>query len=166
MLPQPAPTDFSAASMFAKVCTHWASKLSTPTILPSRSTPTWPAMKTNSDAFTRVRCEYCPSGLPSASGLRILMSAILDSSCLRATANPLRELLSFHLHAARHNRLFPLLNFTLDEIAQPLRAALICCRDGRAKLGKALLHRKRRDGSDRRIIEFLYDVGRRAFRQE
>src|SRR5262249_51004310 len=49
-------------------------------------------MKMNSDAFTRVRCEYCPSGLPSASGLRILMSAILDSSCLRATANPLGEL--------------------------------------------------------------------------
>jgi hypothetical protein len=33
------------------------------------ATPTWPAMNRNSDAFTRVMCEYCPSGLPSVSGL-------------------------------------------------------------------------------------------------
>src|SRR5262249_15823349 len=62
--------------MLAKVCTHCASKSSTPTGLPSRSTPTWPAMNRYSDALTRVMCEYWPSGLPSASGLTILMSAM------------------------------------------------------------------------------------------
>ena len=31
--------------------------------------PTWPAMKRNSAALTRVICEYCPSGLPSAFGI-------------------------------------------------------------------------------------------------
>ena len=42
--------------------------------------PTWPAMNKNSDALTRVSCEYCPSGLPRLSGLRIWM---LGMSALR-----------------------------------------------------------------------------------
>jgi hypothetical protein len=29
--------------------------------------------------LTRVICEYCPSGLPSVSGLMILMSAIAET---------------------------------------------------------------------------------------
>src|SRR5215510_10081548 len=140
MLPQPAPTDFSAASMFAKVCTHWASKLSTPTILPSRSTPTWPAMKTNSDAFTRVRCEYCPNGLPSASGLRILMSAILDSFFLCVGGKPAAAIVSLHLDAARLDGLFPLLDFAFDEVSKPLRTALVRRGDRRTELGEPFLH--------------------------
>jgi hypothetical protein len=36
------------------------------------------AMNRNS-AFTRVICEYCPSGLPRLSGLRILMSGMVHS---------------------------------------------------------------------------------------
>ena len=46
---------------------HCASKSAG--VLPSRSAPTWPAMNRNSDALTRVICEYCPSGLPRPSGL-------------------------------------------------------------------------------------------------
>jgi hypothetical protein len=38
-----------------------------------------PAIKMNSDALTRVMCEYWPSGVPSVSGLKILMSAKLLS---------------------------------------------------------------------------------------
>src|SRR6185295_5512817 len=140
MLPHPAPTDFKAASILAKVCTHWASKSSTPTTLPSRSTPTWPAMKTNSEAFTRVRCEYCPSGLPSASGLRILMSATFDS-CPYALRQLQRRML-LDLHAAGLDRLFPLLDFAPDEITEPLRAAFVrpcnCCPERR----QSLLHRR------------------------
>src|SRR4029453_9405732 len=125
MLPQPAPTDFRAALILAKVCTHWASKSSTPTTLPSRSTPTWPAMKTNSDAFTRARCEYGPRGLPSASGLGILMSAILDSCSPRVGNKPVGAIASLHLNAARLDRLFPLLDFAFDEVADQLRRALV-----------------------------------------
>src|SRR6185369_6705724 len=62
--------------MLAKTCRHCASKSSLPTQAPLFSAATWPAMNRNSDAFTRVICEYCPSGLPSASGLKILMSGI------------------------------------------------------------------------------------------
>src|SRR5215831_17261284 len=136
MLPQPAPHDLSAASILAKLCTHCASKSSTPTTLPSRSTPTWPAMKMNSDAFTRVRCEYCPSGLPSASGLRILMSAIYGPSFTRCSETS--GLLD--LDAACLDRLFPLLDFALDEIGQPLRAALVRPRNRCAESRETLLH--------------------------
>src|SRR4029453_311910 len=140
MLPQPAPTDFRAASMLAKVCTHWASKSSTPTTLPSRSTPTWPAIKTNSDAFTRVRCKYCPNGLPSASGLRILMSAILDSCSLGVSDKPAAAIVSLHLDAARFDGLFPFLDFAFDEVCEPLRTEFVRCRDRRAELGEPFLH--------------------------
>jgi len=40
---------------------------------------TCPAMNRNSDALTRVMCEYCPSGFSNASGLRILMSGMARS---------------------------------------------------------------------------------------
>src|SRR5262245_32080302 len=53
-----APCDFSAASMLAKTCRHCASKSSAPTVLPLPSVATWPAMNRNSDALTRVICEY------------------------------------------------------------------------------------------------------------
>src|SRR5262249_55684451 len=62
--------------MLAKVCTHWASKSSAPITLPALSTATWPAMNRYSDALTRVRCEYWPSGLPSTSGFWNLISGI------------------------------------------------------------------------------------------
>src|SRR5438045_6126926 len=42
-------------------------------------------MNRNSEAFTRVICEYCPSGLPRLSGLRILMSAMVHSFCALLT---------------------------------------------------------------------------------
>src|SRR5258708_27940869 len=76
--------------MLAKVCTHCASKSSAPITLPALSTATWPAMNRYSDAFTRAMCEYCPSGLPSASGLRSLMSGIFDLPCypLKRHARP------------------------------------------------------------------------------
>jgi hypothetical protein len=34
-------------------------------------------MNSNSDALTRVICEYCPSGLPSASGFSMVMSGMM-----------------------------------------------------------------------------------------
>src|SRR6476659_5526828 len=68
MLPKPAPCDRKAAPMFAKVWTHCASKSAE--VVPSLAAPTCPAMKRNSDAFTRVICEYCPGGLPRLSGFR------------------------------------------------------------------------------------------------
>src|SRR5205085_1767827 len=39
-------------------------------------------MNTNSDAFTRVICEYCPSGLPSASGLKISIWGMVASASI------------------------------------------------------------------------------------
>src|ERR1044072_4889480 len=78
-LPKLAPCDFSAASILAKTCRHWASKSSEPTPLPPRSVATCPAVNRNSDAFTRVICEYCPSGLPSASGFWMLISGMMAS---------------------------------------------------------------------------------------
>src|SRR3954465_9047135 len=83
MLPKPAPWEASAAPMLAKVCAHWPSKSAG--VLPSLVAPTWPAMNRNSEAFTRVICEYCPSGLPRLSGLRILMSAMVHSLCALPT---------------------------------------------------------------------------------
>src|SRR5881394_31774 len=83
MLPKPAPWEASAAPMLAKVCAHWASKSAG--VLASLPAPTWPAMNRNSEAFTRVICEYCPSGLPRLSGLRILMSAMVHSLCAAPT---------------------------------------------------------------------------------
>src|ERR1700733_14647667 len=114
MLAKLAPCEASAVSILANTRPHCASKSAG--ALPSLPAPTWPAMKTNSDALTRVSCEYCPSGLPSVSGFWILMSAT-----------------SFHLHAARLDRRFPLGDFALDEIAQPFRALLILLGDGGAK---------------------------------
>ena len=62
--------------MFLKTCTHWASKSSAPTMLPASSVASWPAMNSHSEAFfTRVICEYWPSGLPRPSGLKIVISA-------------------------------------------------------------------------------------------
>src|SRR6476469_4882144 len=69
--------------MLAKVCAHWPSKSAG--VLPSLPAPTCPAMNRNSEAFTRVICEYCPSGLPRLSGLRILMSAMVHSVCALPT---------------------------------------------------------------------------------
>src|SRR5439155_1415465 len=41
---------------------------------------TCPAMNRNSDALTRVICEYAPSGLPMASGLWIVIAGmVLDT---------------------------------------------------------------------------------------
>src|SRR4029078_10108306 len=79
MLLKPAPWEASAAPMLAKVCAPSPSKSAGG--LPSLPAPTWPAMNRNSEAFTRVICEYCPSGLPRLSGLRILMSAVVRSLC-------------------------------------------------------------------------------------
>src|SRR6266545_1420148 len=62
--------------MLAKTCQHCASKSSVPTALPLVSVASWPAMNRNSDALTRVIWEYWPSGLPSVSGFRILMSGM------------------------------------------------------------------------------------------
>src|SRR5262245_29739971 len=164
MFPQPAPTNFKAASMFAKVCTHWASKSPSPTSLPLPSTPTWPAMKTNSEALTRVRCEYRPSGLPSASGLRILMSAIVNSGFY--ATQPLGGKVLFHLDAACLDRGLPFFDFALYEVAQPLRAALVRCGNGRAKLCQSFLHRRRCNRPSRSLVELLHDIGRRAFRKK
>src|SRR5262245_65947860 len=63
--------------MLAKTCRHWASKSASPTSLPPRSVATWPAMNRNSDVLTRVIWEYWPSGLPSTSGLWIVISGML-----------------------------------------------------------------------------------------
>src|SRR5215470_1127608 len=71
MLAKLAPCEASAASRLAKTCVHWASK--SDGVEPSGATPVWPAMNRNSDALTRVMCEYCPSGLPRTSGLSISM---------------------------------------------------------------------------------------------
>ena len=49
--------------------------------------PTWPAMNRNSEALTRVICEYCPSGLPRLSGLRILMSGMAGSALFGAPSD-------------------------------------------------------------------------------
>src|SRR5262245_14230271 len=68
MLAKLAPCDCRAAPMLAKVCAHCASKSAD--VVPSLAAPTCPAMNRNSDAFTRVICEYCPSGLPRLSGFR------------------------------------------------------------------------------------------------
>ena len=73
---QPAPQAASAASMFLNTCTHCASKSSAPTTLPALSLASCPAMKSHSEAFfTRVICEYWPSGFPRPSGLKIVISA-------------------------------------------------------------------------------------------
>src|SRR5712675_992185 len=68
MLARPAPCDCRAAPILAKVWAHCVSKSAE--VVPSLAAPTCPAMNRNSDAFTRVICEYCPSGLPRLSGLR------------------------------------------------------------------------------------------------
>src|ERR1700676_577380 len=77
MLEKLAPCEANAAPILAKTRPHCASKSAgaLPSLpAPELSMPTWPAMNRNSDALTRVICEYCPSGLPRLSGLRILMS--------------------------------------------------------------------------------------------
>src|SRR5262249_3548496 len=68
--------------MLAKTCRHWASKSASPTSLPPRSVATWPAMNRNSDALTRVIWEYWPSGLPSTSGLWIVISGMMAPGAL------------------------------------------------------------------------------------
>src|SRR5262245_13685867 len=40
-------------------------------------------MNTNSEALTRVICEYGPSGLPNSLGLKVSMWGIIPPRCLR-----------------------------------------------------------------------------------
>src|SRR6185295_1653225 len=62
-------------------------------VLPSFPAPTCPAMNRNSDAFTRVICEYCPSGLPRLSGFRYWTcgmggSGAVDGACAVCAGHP------------------------------------------------------------------------------
>src|ERR1700676_3887842 len=109
MLEKLAPCEANAAPILAKTRPHCASKSAgaLPSLpAPELSMPTWPAMNRNSDALTRVICEYCPSGLPRLSGLRILMSGKvwdMDGSaavCCGWDGNPL----VIPAKAAIHNR--------------------------------------------------------------
>src|SRR5215472_11972401 len=65
--------------MLVKTCRHWASKSPAPTMLPSLSPANCPATNKNSDALTRVICEYWPMGFPRTPGFTILISGMWAS---------------------------------------------------------------------------------------
>jgi hypothetical protein len=76
--------------MFAKTCPHWTSKSPDPTHFPSLSVATWPAINRNSDALTRVICEYWPSGFPKDGGLWMVISAMWHLVGMRGMMDRLR----------------------------------------------------------------------------
>src|SRR5689334_12775885 len=148
-------------------------------------------MKRNSDAFTRVICEYCPSGLPRDAGLMSLISGIGDltmSECgarysahARGGGHPARHvslaLLPWvpacagtsgidllHHDAARFDRGRPLLDLTFHERAEILGAPPIGSYDRSADALQALLDRWRIHRRDCGVVEFLDNISRRALR--